>query len=250
MLANLNRAIALARRQHMPVIFIQHDSGPGSDLARDSEAWRLHPALARQDGDAVVHKRFSDSFQHTTLTELLRGDDIDELWLAGSATEFCVDSTLRSAMSQEYSVTLIADAHTCKPRPQLNAEQVIDHFNWVWSNLDETPKPLRVRGIAELESGAVNENRRARPAVSLAASLLLQRRCGRGLGRRLLLGRGGVLTHFAGGLQQSALGVVAVQGPAEHLLPSCCCTHYVIHSLVRMVYAAVVASCVNPAAAD
>ena len=129
----------------MPVIFIQHDSGPGSDLARDSEAWRLHPMLARQDGDAVVHKRFSDSFQHTTLTELLRGDDIDELWLAGSATEFCVDSTLRSAMSQEYSVTLIADAHTCKPRPQLNAEQVIDHFNWVWSNLDETPKPLRAR---------------------------------------------------------------------------------------------------------
>lgn len=171
-LANLNRAIALARRQHMPVIFIQHDSGPGSDLARDSEAWRLHPALARQDSDAVVHKRFSDSFQHTTLTELLRGDDIDELWLAGSATEFCVDSTLRSAMSQEYSVTLIADAHTCKPRPQLNAEQVIDHFNWVWSNLDETPKPLRVRGIAELESGAANENRRARPAVSLCCFLV------------------------------------------------------------------------------
>ena len=141
MLANLNRAIALARRQHMPVIFIQHDSGPGSDLARDSEAWRLHPALARQDGDAVVHKRFSDSFQHTTLTELLRGDDIDELWLAGSATEFCVDSTLRSAMSQEYSVTLIADAHTCKPRPQLNAEQVIDHFNWVWSIWTKRPSP-------------------------------------------------------------------------------------------------------------
>lgn len=153
-LANLNRAIALARRQHMPVIFIQHDSGPGSDLARDSEARQLHPALARLDGDAVVHKRFSDSFQRTALTELLRGGDVDELWLAGSATEFCVDSTLRSAMSQEYAVTLIADAHTCKPRPRLNTEQVIDHFNWVWSNLDETPKPLRVRNIAELESGA------------------------------------------------------------------------------------------------
>ncbi|KMN82352.1 hypothetical protein VK98_07780 [Chromobacterium sp. LK11] len=153
-LANLNRAIALARRQDMPVIFIQHDSGPGSDLARDSDDWRLHPALAREDGDVVVHKRFSDSFQRTALNTLLRDGEIEELWLAGSATEFCVDSTLRSAMSQEYAVTLIADAHTCKPRPRLSAEQVIDHFNWVWSNLDETPKPLRVRGIAELENGA------------------------------------------------------------------------------------------------
>ncbi|UGA36039.1 hypothetical protein JOS77_15905 [Chromobacterium haemolyticum] len=54
----------------------------------------------------------------------------------------------------EYTVTLIADAHTCKPRPGLSAEQVIDHFNWVWSNLDETPKPLRVREIAELEKSA------------------------------------------------------------------------------------------------
>ncbi|AXE35630.1 cysteine hydrolase family protein [Chromobacterium phragmitis] len=146
-LDSLNLAIAKARGSDMPVIFIQHEE---DDLPRGSGAWQLHPQLARQDGDAVVHKRYGDSFCDTDLARLLSARGIAKLWIGGAATDFCVDSTLRNAVSRGYQVTVIADGHTTLSAFALSGEQVIDHFNAIWQASSATPLPLRVLPAAEL----------------------------------------------------------------------------------------------------
>ncbi|MBA4709918.1 cysteine hydrolase family protein [Aquitalea aquatica] len=149
-LARLNQAIALARQQGMPVIFVQHDSPPGTDLAPGSAGWALHPALQRLPEDLVVHKTVGDSFYRPELHALLQQLGIHQLWIGGSATDFCIDYAIRSALSHDYAVTVLEDAHTCRNRPLLSGEQVVAHFNWVWRNMDETPQALRVCKVAEL----------------------------------------------------------------------------------------------------
>ncbi|OWY40799.1 cysteine hydrolase [Xenophilus sp. AP218F] len=146
-LDNLNLAIAKARQRGMAVIFVQHEE---DDLPRDSDGWQLHPRLRREAGDLVVAKRYGDSFCDTRLAQELATWDADAVWIGGSATDFCIDSTVRGAVARGYAVTVIADGHTTKPFAALSGEQVIDHFNWAWAASSATPRPLRVVPAAQL----------------------------------------------------------------------------------------------------
>ena len=55
--------------------------------------------------------------------------------VTGCATDFCVDTTVRAAMSREYEVVVIADGHTTADRPHIEAVSLIRHHNWLWQDL-------------------------------------------------------------------------------------------------------------------
>jgi len=55
--------------------------------------------------------------------------------IAGWATDFCVDATVRSAVANHHNVVVVADGHTLSDRPHLDAVSGISHHNWIWSNL-------------------------------------------------------------------------------------------------------------------
>ncbi|GGY05369.1 hydrolase [Paludibacterium paludis] len=148
-LATLNRVIAKARKRGMPVIFIQHNGPKGSPLEPGQDGWKLHSALERHESDAVIRKSFSDCFHATTLAATLSRLGAEALWITGYATDFCVASTVNGAAFRGFPVTVIADAHTTKDRPHAKGETLIDHYNWVWSNLG-APAPIRVVPCDEL----------------------------------------------------------------------------------------------------
>ena len=49
--------------------------------------------------------------------------------LCGYATEFCVDTTTRSAAAHGYHVVLASDAHTTHDKPHADAQQIRAHHN-------------------------------------------------------------------------------------------------------------------------
>jgi nicotinamidase-related amidase len=85
--------------------------------------------------DIVINKTANDCFYESELDGLLGKFNINELYFTGCATDFCVDSTIRSAITKRYDITVVKDGHTTANRPCLNAEQVIAHHNWVWENM-------------------------------------------------------------------------------------------------------------------
>ncbi|NWK78060.1 isochorismatase family protein [Aquitalea sp. LB_tupeE] len=146
-LNSLNLAIAKARQRGLPVIFVQHEE---AGLERGSAAWQLHPALPATAADHFIYKRHGDSFCDTPLAALLENLGVSKLWLGGCATDFCLDSTLRNAVSRGFQVTVIGDGHTTLSAFALSGEQVIDHFNAVWDATNATPQPLLVQPAAAL----------------------------------------------------------------------------------------------------
>jgi nicotinamidase-related amidase len=131
----INAVIAKARRTGTPMIFIQHDGEPGGeDVVPFTEGWKLHPDLDVRPSDLVIHKTTCDAFYGTSLEAELRSRGITTLLLMGYATDFCVDATLRSAASKDFSVIVVADAHTTSDNPVLKADQVRQHHNWAWAN--------------------------------------------------------------------------------------------------------------------
>jgi nicotinamidase-related amidase len=122
---------ARARAAHIAVILVQHDSGPGSSMARSSNGWGLRHEIAPVLGEAVVHKTSCDSFFQTDLEEQLAKHSVTHLVIGGCMTQFCVDTTARRAVSLGYDVTLLSDGHATGDMGELTFSQIIAHHNRV-----------------------------------------------------------------------------------------------------------------------
>ncbi|MCH7371818.1 cysteine hydrolase family protein [Aeromonas sp. MR16] len=133
-IANINRLADGVRASQGRVIYVQHDE-PGSELEPHSPGWQLHRDLTPAPGESRVRKTACDSFLDTELGFLLAEQAVDRLLISGCATDFCVDTTLRSAASKGFDVTVLTDAHTTADRPHLSAEQIIEHHHWMWQHL-------------------------------------------------------------------------------------------------------------------
>ena len=150
-IARINEVAAKARQAGVPAIFIQHDGGADDeDLAPFTAGWKLHPDLQVRPGDVVIRKTTCDAFYGTSLEAELRSRGITTLLLMGFATDFCVDSTLRSAASKDFAVIVVADAHTTADNPVLKADLVRQHHNWAWANT------ITNRGVTVLKASEVS----------------------------------------------------------------------------------------------
>ena len=149
-LARINQVTAAARGAGAPVIFLQHDGDPSEHwLTPFTSDWELHPTLKVERCDRVIRKTACDGFYRTELEDCLKGRAIETLVITGYATDFCVDTTIRSAASREYQVIVVTDAHTTRDRPVLAAGQIVAHHEWLWSNLI---CPKRVSLVSAVEA--------------------------------------------------------------------------------------------------
>ena len=147
-IARINDVTARARQAGSPVIFIQHDGGANDeDLAPFTDGWKLHPDLQVRPGDVSLRKTTCDAFYGTSLEAELRARAITTFLLMGFATDFCVDSTLRSAASKDFGIIVVADAHTTADNPVLKADLVRQHHNWAWANC------ITTKGVTVLKAG-------------------------------------------------------------------------------------------------
>lgn len=131
-IGRINGVIAKARKARIPVLFIQHEEP--EEVPALSERWQLDPALDVHSDDGRVRKKTCDAFFETSLESELGARRVDTLVLTGYATEFCIDSTLRAALSKNFRVVVVAEAHTTNNSPVLNAQLIRDFHNWAWAN--------------------------------------------------------------------------------------------------------------------
>ncbi|MDO2947479.1 isochorismatase family protein [Aeromonas simiae] len=134
-IGNINRLARSVRAQAGHVLYVQHDGLPGEEIAVGTPGWALHPDLEVDEADGHLRKSACDSFLGTDLAARLRILAPRRLLITGCATDFCVDTTLRSAAALGFNVVAVSDAHTTADRPHFSAEQIIDHHHWMWQGL-------------------------------------------------------------------------------------------------------------------
>ena len=145
----INRLAAKVREQSGTVILIQHCGCKGDDFEPQTAGWAFLLELLRDPADVVVRKELNDPFAGTDLQSRLKEIAPDRVLIAGWATDFCVDATVRSAVANHHNVVVVADGHTLSDRPHLDAISIIRHHNWVWSNLI-TQKSMKLASVNEL----------------------------------------------------------------------------------------------------
>jgi nicotinamidase-related amidase len=144
--ANVGRLVDKARREGVPVVWVQHSD---EELASGSDDWRIVPELTPGDAEPHVEKNYGDSFEATTLETVLSGLEVGRLVVAGAETDACIRSTLHGAFARGYDATLVSDAHTTGNKTAWGApppDQVIAHTNLYWTY---QTAPGRTAGTAE-----------------------------------------------------------------------------------------------------
>ncbi|MFY0653689.1 MAG: isochorismatase family protein [Cyclobacteriaceae bacterium] len=133
------------------VIFILHDGSKWGEFIPQTKEWQPLNGLKIDPTDLFVGKTANDAFHQSQLHEILDINDISELIITGCATDFCVESTIQSAITRNFDITVVKDAHTTADREGLLAKQVIDHYNWVWQNMIPTQGTVKVLAQNEIQ---------------------------------------------------------------------------------------------------
>jgi nicotinamidase-related amidase len=151
-LEHISTLVEQARASGTPILYVQHDGPKGHGLEVGSSAWNIHPAIAPQEGDLIVHKRASDSFYDTSLQCELDKRGIANLVVVGGQTEYCVDTTVRRATTLGYNVTLVGDAHTTEDYDEavLSAAQRIAYHNEVLNGFRTDTCTIHVKPTSEI----------------------------------------------------------------------------------------------------
>lgn len=149
----INSVSARARAGGVAVIVIQHEEDEGP-MKHGTQGWQLGAGLVTQPSDLFVRKKTPDSFNQTNLHALLQERGVTDLIVCGLQTEYCVDSTIRRALSLGYPVELVSDGHTTLDNGVLKAEQIMAHHNTTLANIMSFGKRVVLRSAQELSVAA------------------------------------------------------------------------------------------------
>ena len=146
----INSLACRVREASGRVIVIQYSGPLGTPYHPDEAGWRLVPEPRVESADRMLRKPASDAFQATELEDVLGAPGESKVIVTWCDTEFCIDSTVRSALARGYGVTVPADGHSLTDRPHLTAQQIIEHHNAIWSTTGALAGPVTVRKCSEI----------------------------------------------------------------------------------------------------
>ena len=150
----INELAQMFRELNYPVVYIQHDgTGTGTgEFEKNNTDWENLDELIVELKDVRIDKYANDVFYKSELHSKLKELNVSELFITGCATDFCVESTIQSALTKDFNITVVEDGHTTGERPHLKAEQVIEHYNWVWQNMIPTKGNIKVEKTEKIKT--------------------------------------------------------------------------------------------------
>jgi nicotinamidase-related amidase len=148
--ANISALVDKARAEQVPVVWVQHSS---AELPEGTDGWQYVDELQRRDAEPLVHKRYGDSFEDTTLEAELAQRRVGRLVVTGAQTDACIRATLHGAFVRGYDTVLVGDAHTTEDFSAYGlppADKVIAHTNMYWTWQEGPGRTAAVVGTADV----------------------------------------------------------------------------------------------------
>jgi nicotinamidase-related amidase len=118
-----------ARAGGRRIAFVRHDGEAGDALAPGKPGWPIWPALGQASDEPTFSKNVGDAFSNPDLARWVADQAADGVILMGAQTDECVTDTVRGAIAQGLTPTVVADAHSTWDWGGETATQIIDRSN-------------------------------------------------------------------------------------------------------------------------
>lgn len=146
----LNQLIVKATEAAVPVFAVSHQAA-GTTFVPGEEPWQWLAQIPLPDGVIHIDKTTPDSFLRTPLKQELTTRGIQRLVVAGYASEFCIDTTVRSAAGHGYAIDLVADGHLTRSKPHADYAAIIAHENATLPAITSFGVPIRAVLAADID---------------------------------------------------------------------------------------------------
>lgn len=135
LIEQLQQLLSKARKASMEVIFIRHDDGVGSDLAKGSEAWEIDAQLQPKEHERIFDKCYNSAFKETGLREYLDAQGVQQLIIAGMQCEYCIDTTIRVAFEYGYQIIVPKNGTSTFDQPCLSGKELLAYYEeTIWKD--------------------------------------------------------------------------------------------------------------------
>jgi len=148
----INALASIFKEFNFPVVYIQHDGTGTGEFEKNTIELEILNELIVEPTDILIDKYANDVFYKSELQSKLIELNTEELYISGCATDFCVESTIQSALTKDYNITIVSDGHTTGERPHLTAEQVITHYNWIWQNMIPIKEKIKIKSFEQIKN--------------------------------------------------------------------------------------------------
>jgi nicotinamidase-related amidase len=125
LITNINLVIEKASKFNVPIVFVR-------DLAVSEgkgKGFQVHEKISVPKDATFFDKTAMNSFHGTGLLNHLKSQAIEHVVVMGCATQYCIDSAVRTATINGLDVTLVGNGHSTIDSAVLSAEQIIKHHN-------------------------------------------------------------------------------------------------------------------------
>lgn len=126
---NIKKLISIARDNQKEVLYIRHDGGKGNALEYGTEGWQIYDAITPDNHEKVFDKQYNSAFIKTGLREYLDSKKIHTIVLVGLQTEYCIDSTCKSAFEHGYKIIIPEETNTTFDNDYLSGEKLYEFYN-------------------------------------------------------------------------------------------------------------------------
>ena len=131
---NIKLLIDIARENHIEVVYVQHDDGPGTDLDKNSDNYEIYEEFAPQEGERRFEKNVNSAFHPMTgLTDYLLNKGEKDIITIGVSTDYCMDATIKSGFEKGFNMLVPAYSNSTYDNPYFDKETAYKYYNeFMW----------------------------------------------------------------------------------------------------------------------
>ena len=124
---NTTQIIKAARDNHIEVIYLQHDDGPGTGFSIGDEDFEIAVQVTPADREKVFVKNINTCFGNKEFVDYIKNEDT--LMIVGLQTNFCIDATVKSAFERGYKVIIPQGANSTFDNDYMTGEVTYKYYN-------------------------------------------------------------------------------------------------------------------------
>ena len=125
----VTKIIETARKNHVEIIYVQHDDGPGTGFSVGDEDFEIANQVAPEKNEKIFVKDINSCFGNNEFVEYLKSLNEKELMIVGLQTNFCIDATVKAAFERGYSVIIPEGTNSTFNNDYMDAETTYRYYN-------------------------------------------------------------------------------------------------------------------------
>ncbi len=133
---NIKQLITTARENHIEVVYVQHDDGPGTDLDKGTDNYEIYEEFAPRNDEKRFEKNVNSAFHPMTgLTEYLQLKGEKDMITIGVSTDYCMDATIKSGFEKGFNIYVPEYTNSTYDNPYFDKETAYKYYNeFMWGN--------------------------------------------------------------------------------------------------------------------